>query len=404
MGSTLEGPPTSSRDPLALAGLSPEEVFSTLGTGPQGLSPEEAQSRLGRLGLNEIQEVARTPLIYRFLSQFTHLMALILWVGSGVAFAAGMPELGLAILGVIIINAIFSFWQEYEAERAVEALRRLLPPQALVRRGDQEVEIAATQLVPGDLVLFKEGDRISADARLIAGTDLRLDTSVITGESRPVAKHPEPPPAMPPSILEAPNLVFAGTSVTRGSGEAVVFATGMSSQFGRIAHLSQQVRELPSPLQKKINRVALIVALLALATGFIVLLLGFSIVHLPLALSFVFALGVIAALVPEGLLPTITLSLALGGQRMARRNALVKRLSSVETLGRATVICTDKTGTITENQMTVRRLWLDERPGAENGPGRPGHYRPSPSRRQAGGSAGASGDERDCDRYRGWGQ
>lgn len=350
---------TPTLDPFSLAGLALEEVFSVLETDPQGLNSEEAQRRLSRLGLNEIREVARTPLIYRFLSQFTHFMALILWVGSGVAFVANMAQLGFAILGVIVINAIFSFWQEYEAERAVEALRRLLPPHALVRRGGLEVEIAATQLVPGDLVLVREGDRISADARLIGAIDLRLDTSVVTGESRPMHKHPEPTPQRPITILEAPNLVFAGTSVTHGSGEAIVFATGMHTQFGQIAHLTQQVREVPSPLQKETNRVALVVAALAVAIGFIFFLLGWFVVHLPLAFSFIFALGIIVANVPEGLLPTVTLSLALGVQRMARRNAIVKRLSSVETLGCATVICTDKTGTITENQMTVRRLWLD---------------------------------------------
>jgi magnesium-transporting ATPase (P-type) len=245
---------------------------------------------------------------------------------------------------VVLVNAAFAFVQEYRAERATEALKRLLPPSARVRRDGVERAIPAEDLVPGDLLLLAAGDRISADARLVAHTELRVDNSVLTGESRTVVPD---------------GRVFAGATVAAGLGEAIVTTTGMETEFGRVAALTQRVKRERTPLEHELDHVTRFVAILATALGG-----AFFVVAGTLGMGFeerfVFAVGVVVANVPEGLLPTVTLSLAMATQRMARRNALVRQLSSVETLGETTVICTDKTGTLTENEMTVQRVWTME--------------------------------------------
>jgi calcium-translocating P-type ATPase len=268
-----------------------------------------------------------------------------------------LVPLAVAIVAVIVLNAVFAFVQELQAERATEALRELLPPHARVRRDGREVEVEATLLVPGDIVLLAEGDRLSADARLIDGS-LELDMAALTGESQPVART-----ALrmrdAPSTLEADDLVFGGTLVTAGEAEAVVYATGMATQLGRIAALSQRVRAEISPLQAQVNHAAQLIAWIAIGAGVAFLAIGTLAAGLPLADSVTFSIGLLVANVPEGLLPTITLALAVGVRRMARRRALVKRLTAVETLGSTDVICTDKTGTLTEGRMIVHALWAD---------------------------------------------
>jgi Ca2+-transporting ATPase len=349
--------------------LSVEQVFAALGSDPQGLSPAEAQNRLTRYGPNVLREPPRTPLIRILLANFTHLMALLLWIGGGIAFAAQMPTLGIAIWLVNLINGLFSFWQEYKAEQATAALRRMLPSYARVRRGGEEVRILAERLVPGDVLLLAEGDHISADARLVRETELRVDQSALTGEAHPVRKTAEPVSGEGLSRVELPNLVFAGTSVVAGTGEAVVFATGMRTAFGDIARLTQSVGDQLSPLQREMERLTRAVSAIAVGVGLCFFVLAVAIAGIDLANGFIFALGMIVAFVPEGLLPTVTLALAMGTQRMARRNALVKRLSAVETLGCTTVICTDKTGTLTQNEMTVRDIWVGGRSISVSGVG-----------------------------------
>jgi len=336
-------------------------VYQALGSSLTGLSASEAALRLSRCGPNSISEIKGKPLYLKFLANFTHVMAILLWVGGIVGFIAQMPQLGIAIWIVNLINGCFSFWQEYRADKATEALRRMLPQQARVMRDGTEMLIPAEQLVPGDLIVLAEGDHISADARLVYESELRTDQSTLSGESHPLRKTAE---AVLPSGLgqtELPNLVFAGTCVASGTGRAVVFATGMHTQFGKIANLTQQIGEELSPLQKEIGRVTRVVTIMACSIGVLFFLLATFVVGVTVSHSFIFAMGMIVAFVPEGLLPTVTLSLAMGVQRMARRNALVKRLSSVETLGCTTVICTDKTGTLTENEMTVTNIWLGGR-------------------------------------------
>jgi magnesium-transporting ATPase (P-type) len=272
-----------------------------------------------------------------------------------------MPQLGVAIWMVNLINGAFSFWQEYKAEKATEALRRLLSPYARVLRDGEEQRILAEELVPGDVMLLAEGDRISADGRLVEEAELQVDQSTFTGESHPVRKTREAILRMGLTRAELPNLIFAGTSVAAGTGKAVAFATGMNTEFGKVAHLTQSVGEELSPLQKEMGRVTRVVTLMATSIGALFFVLGILLAGVDLAESFIFAMGMIVAFVPEGLLPAVTLALALGVQRMARRHALIKRLSAVETLGSTSVICTDKTGTLTQNEMTVRDLWLGGR-------------------------------------------
>jgi P-type Ca2+ transporter type 2C len=334
------------------------EVFHLFATRPGGLTDSEAGKNLIRFGKNRIQKIKGKPLYLRFLANFTHLMAILLWVGGLIAFIARMPPLGVAIWMVNLINGIFSFWQEFRAEKAAEALMKLLPHHVRVIRDNKVQEILAEDIVPGDVMLLAEGDHISADARLVEEMELRLDQSTLTGESRPVRKTCEAFLQSDQSRIDIPNLVFAGTNVVSGTGRAVVYATGMETEFGRIAHLTQTLEDDPSPLQKEMIHVTRMVTLVAVGIGALFFLLLLLLSEITLAESFIFAVGMIVAFVPEGLLPTVTLALATGSQRMARRNALIKRLSAVETLGCTSVICTDKTGTLTQNEMTVSKIWV----------------------------------------------
>ena len=351
-------PPFRGADPRLgdIRSLSPGEIWTSLAGRPEGLRPQEVRERLGRFGPNRIEKVGGPSAALRFLSNFTHLMAILLWIGGGVAFAADLPELGLSIWFVTLLNGLFSFWQEHKAEKAVAALRRLLPPHARVLRDGEESVIDAEGLVPGDVLLLSEGDSISADAWIFADERLQVDQSMFTGESRPVRKRAAADPVEAP-LRDSPHVVFAGTSVVAGSGKALVCATGMATDLGAVARLSQGVREKLSPLQKEIRHVTKVVSAVAVTFGLFFFALATLLIGMDLPRSFVFTLGMIVAFVPEGLLPTVTLALSMGVQRMARRQALVKQLSSVETLGRTSIICTDKTGTVTRNEMTVRAIW-----------------------------------------------
>jgi magnesium-transporting ATPase (P-type) len=337
---------------------SPEEVYSKLDTSPPGLSEEEAKVRLEKYGPNQIEEVKKKPLILTFLENFYHILAILLWAASILSFISGTPQLGFAIIGVIIINAIFSFWQEYQAEKATEALKKILPSTAKVIREDKEREILAAELVPGDMIVLEEGDNISADSRLVESFQFKVDNSTLTGESRPVRKTPEGMSGEGHSFVEMHNLIFAGTSVTSGSGKAVVFSTGRNTEFSKIASLTQAVKEEKSPLQKEINKVARMIATIAILMGITLFAATIFVLNLPLTIALLFAIGLTVANVPEGLLPTVTLALAAAARKMVNENALIKRLSSVETLGSTTIICTDKTGTLTKNEMTVRKIWI----------------------------------------------
>lgn len=352
LADTLQGP---------IEALPLTDIYTALGTHPQGLTHAEAAARLQHYGRNTIRTAQTTPLSHKLLAHFTHLMALLLWVGGALGFLARLPQLGVAIWLVNLINGAFSFWQEYKAEQATEALRRLLPTYARVWRDGQEQRVLAEELVPGDVMLLAEGDHISADGRLVHEAALRVDQSTLTGESHPVRKTAEAVLHRSLTQVELPNLVFAGTSVAAGTGQAVVYATGMASEFGKIAHLTQAVGDELSPLQQEMARTTKVVTVIAVGVGLLFFVLSVVLVGVTLAEGFIFTIGIIVAFVPEGLLPTVTLALAMGTQRIARRHGLIKRLSAVETLGCTSVICTDKTGTLTQNEMTVCDLWLPGR-------------------------------------------
>ena len=342
--------------------LTAEQSLASLHTSAAGLTASEAERRRSEFGPNHVEEVRRESLLLAFAREFTHFFAIILWLGAALAFFAeyfdpgqGMARLGVAIVCVILINGVFSFWQAYKAERAVAALRQLLPQQVVVVRGGETVQLLATELVPGDLVILEEGALVPADCRLTEAFSLRINTATVTGESLPKACNADPHPEVSP--LFAKNIVLAGTAVVSGQARAVVYATGMRTEFGKIAHLTQTAGDVTSPLQREIARLSRMVAFLASGLGIVFFLVGQAL-GLPFWENLLFAIGIIVANVPEGLLPTVTLSLAMATQRMAKRNALVRHLLAVETLGSTTVILSDKTGTLTQNRMSVRRLWL----------------------------------------------
>ena len=330
-------------------------LLRDLRSSADGLSAREARRRLVSYGPNELRREKRVGWPAEIAAQLTHPLALLLWVAAVLALVAGIPALAGAIAAVILLNAALAFAQEMQAERAVEALAEYLAPHATVLRDGRRGSVEARTIVPGDVMVLTEGDRVCADGRLLEGA-VEIDASTLTGESVPVSRRAgATDPAVP--LLDAPDTVFSGTSCTGGEALALVFATGMQTELGRIAALAQRGRREPSPLELQVKRVAWLIAIVAAAVGLAFLPLGTLVAGLPLDDAAVFAIGLLVANVPEGLLPTITLALAVGVRTLARRRAVVKRLSAVETLGSTDVICTDKTGTLTENRMEVVRAW-----------------------------------------------
>jgi len=281
--------------------------------------------------------------------------ALLSFIADHYAPNEGSDILGYAIFGAVIINATFTFWQEYRADKAMEELLKLMPTNVSLRREGKIASITAHEIVPGDIMLLEEGDKVAADGIILEANSLYLNLSSLNGESAPVAR--DLMPGETNRALDAKNMVFAGTTVLSGSGVAVASATGNATEFGKIASLTKNVRKSITPMQREIIHITRTFTIIALLMGCIFFALGlFS--GKGIMLASIFALALIVANIPEGLLPTISLSLSLASQRMARRNALIKNLDSVETLGSVTVICTDKTGTLTRNEMTLKLLWL----------------------------------------------
>ncbi|WP_354637208.1 cation-translocating P-type ATPase [Kitasatospora camelliae] len=336
------------REPLAL-------LFRDLRTSPRGLTEREAARRLTVYGPNALIRRGGRRWPRELAQQFTHPLALLLAFAALLAAFSGALALAVAILVVILLNALLAFVQERQAEQAVEALADFLPEQATVVRAGVRRQVTATTLVPGDVLVIEEGDQVSADARLLSG-GVEVDLSALTGESVPVFRSAEFADDSGP-VLGARDLLFSGTACTGGQALAVVTATGMHTELGRIAALSQRTRREESPLEHQVKRVARLIAVIAIGVGVAFLPMGLA-AGLSLAAAVSFAIGLLVANVPEGLLPTITLALAAGVRDLARRGAVVKRLSAVETLGSTTVICTDKTGTLTENRMRVTAVWL----------------------------------------------
>jgi magnesium-transporting ATPase (P-type) len=311
---------------------------------------------------------ARPPHPLRLLaSQVTHTLALLLWAAAGLAFAAGLPQIGWAVIAIILINGVFSFWQEYRASQLVQALHRRLPAGSRVYRDGMAHRTSVHEIVQGDVIILHRGDRVPADVRLLRATSLLADYSILTGESEPVSRTADGSEPVP--LVDARNCLLAGTTVVEGSADGVVFATGASTSFGRVATLAERLYLEPSPLQRELGVTARVIAAVAVGIAITFFAVGGLTQRTSLEDSFIFGLGILVAIIPEGLLPTVTLALAAGVQRMAGRNAIVKRLSSVETLGATSVICTDKTGTLTISEMTVREIWVGDAHYSASGQG-----------------------------------
>jgi len=334
-----------------------EALVRDLRSSRNGLRTREVERRLAQYGRNEIRRREGAGHLRALARQFTHPLAALLWAAAALSLASANTVLAIAIVAVIVLNALFAFAQELQAERATETLAEMLPPRVRVRRDGETVEVDVATLVPGDILLLAEGDRLCADARLLSGS-VEVDMAPLTGESAPVTRTAEHI-RRATTPLEAEDLVFSGTLCITGEAQAIVYATGMHTELGRIAALSQRVRGEISPLQDQVNRAARLIAIVALGAGAVFLVLGVTAAGLAVKDALTFAIGLLVANVPEGLLPTITLALAVGVRRMARRRALLKRLTAVETLGSTDIVCTDKTGTLTEGRMTARLLWCD---------------------------------------------
>lgn len=342
--------------------LTREEILRHMTSSDDGLSYSEVSERMSAYGLNEIEKRQSKNYIIEYFSQYLQFFALLLEVAAVLSFVAehyspgeGYNILGMAIVGAVVVNATFAFWQEYKADKTVEALRKLIPTSVTVKRNGKREKIPAISLVPGDILILEEGDRIGADAIILSENSLYVNNSSLTGESRPVRRVNTPSPVQSP--LEAHNGLFAGTTVTSGNAVAVVITTGQATEFGKIASLTSTVQKRLTPMQIEIIRITRILTIAALVMGVVFLILGI-LSGKGLLMASIFSLSLIVANVPEGMLPTITLSLSIASQNMAKRNALIKNLDSAQTLGSATVICTDKTGTLTRNEMTVQEIYL----------------------------------------------
>ncbi len=338
-----------------------QDVYKALETGPEGLSTAEALARKSLYGANRLSEQHVEPRWIKLVGYLMHPQAGILALAAVLAFIAHDAVLGVVIISLTLANAAFSFWRQYRAEKAIEKLQEILPSYAHVLRNGIDEHVPAVDTVPGDILILEEGDNIPADARVVEEYGLRTNNSTLTGESLPARKLADSSFQQGISELDQPNLIFAGTSVASGTGRAVVYGTGMLTQFGRIANLTQSVQEEPSPFQIELRQVTRVITMVAFGIGAVVFAVGYTTnIGLSLEQLFLFTLGIIVATIPEGLPATLTLSLAAAVQRLASKGVLAKRLAIVETLGTVSVICTDKSGTLTQNQMTVREIWVSQ--------------------------------------------
>ena len=338
-----------------------EALWARFASSPSGLTASEFRERLAHEGPNVISEARPSPLAIRFGRHLVQRFALLLWVGALLAALGehfspgeGMALIAAALVCVVLLNAAFTFWQEVSVERAMAAFRGMLSPRARVLRSGTEVDVDTAEIVVGDVLVLREGDRVAADARLFEAHALKVDNSPLTGESEPQLRTTA---LAGGARLDARNLVFSGTFVTTGTGAGLVYATGNHTEIGRIAGVTLETQHVETPIRRELQHFIRIISAIALGLGLLFFAAGWTIGN-PFWTNLVFAIGIIVANVPEGLLPTVTLALAIAGRKMARRNALLKTLESAETLGSATIICTDKTGTLTRNEMRVTELLL----------------------------------------------
>jgi magnesium-transporting ATPase (P-type) len=335
------------------------QVFRGLACKPAGLTKAEARQRVERFGPNRLPQVKGPGRLRRFLAQFDNVLIYVLLGAASVTAALAHWVDTAVILGVVVVNAVLGFVQEGKAERALDAIRNMLSPQAIAVRGGQRLTVPAEELVPGDLVFLQSGDRVPADLRLVHAKNLQVQEAALTGESLPVEKRTEPV-AIDASLGDRASMAYSGTFVTHGQGTGIVVATGVATEIGRISGLLAQVEPLTTPLLRQMARFArwltgAILVLAALTLMFGVLIQGYGLGEMFLA-----AVALAVAAIPEGLPAVLTITLAIGVERMARRNAIIRRLPAVETLGSVTVICSDKTGTLTKNEMTVQAVAIAE--------------------------------------------
>jgi len=365
---------------LTLIGLSSqwyatkeEEVVHSLETSLEGLSPEEANIRLAKFGYNELKKRKKTSILQIFLDQFRNIFVLMLIGAIVISIIIGFSEMeaaaeprmvletfvdAIAIGVIVLLNAIIGFVQEFRSEKAMEALEKLTAPGARVIRGGREGMIPAREIVPGDIILLETGDRIVADSRLLEAIDLSIDEAILTGESTPAAKNSSVL-AVDTPVADRKNMVFTGTHVTYGRGKAVVVSTGMNTQFGKIAEMVQEVEKEEIPLKLRLDRFAKKLGILVVIAAITILfldLIRIGRIDLELLMT---AVALAVSAVPEGLPAIVTVTLALGARELAKHNAVIRRLASVETLGSTTVICSDKTGTLTKGEMTVRKIFVN---------------------------------------------
>ncbi len=339
------------------AALKVEDVVKALKTDPEkGLSSEEAKKRLKKYGLNQLQKYKKAKWYEVLARQFIDVLIIILLIAAGISFAIGEIGDALTILAIVILNGILGFVQEWKAEKAIEALEKMLSQKAKVIRDGKQIEIDSKYIVPGDIVVLQIGDKVPADLRLIEAINLKADESPLTGESVPVHKSVEPVKPGTPLAAKS-SMAWMGTSIVNGVGKGVVVATGMETEFGKIAKLTQTVETKPTPLQRKLAVLGKQLGAISIVISVIVAVVGW-IAGKPLFEMFMTGVSLAVAVVPEGLPAVVTITLALGVKAMVRRKVLLRRLQAAEALGSAQVICTDKTGTLTKNEMTVRRIWL----------------------------------------------
>lgn len=346
--------------------LSPEETLKELHSNAgTGLSTENAEKRLKQYGCNSMPEPKKKGLLSHFFSQFADFMILVLVIAAGVSFLASMLEgkMNLAdpliILAIIILNACLGVFQEHKAEQSLEALKKLSAPDATVLRDGKTLQIPAKNLVPGDIIYLEAGSFVPADARLLSDVLLKADESALTGESVPIEKHTNAVFQADTPMAERTNLVYSSSVITSGRGTAVVTHTGLSTQIGTIAQMIMEDNAPATPLQKKLSQTGKILGIAALCICVVIFILG-VLGKRPVLDMFLTSVSLAVAAIPEGLPSIVTIMLSIGVQRMAKNNAVIRKLPVVETLGNATVICSDKTGTLTQNKMTVTKLYTKE--------------------------------------------
>lgn len=337
-----------------------EELFARLKSKNSGLTSQEAERRLLKYGANKIEEEKKESPFKIFLSQFQDFLIILLLVATFISFTLGEILDAIIILAIVILSAVLGFIQEYRSQKALEALKKLTAPEANVLREGKLQRILTEKIVPGDILILGIGDKIAADARIIEEMNLEVNEAILTGESLPVKKNAQVIEGRETPLAERKNMVYSGTIITRGRGKAIVVATGSDTEFGKIAKMLTEVKIEKTPLEKRLEKVGKILGLSALVICILASFLGI-IRGYPVLQMFLWGVSLAVAAVPEALPAVVTSSLSLGVWEMAKRKAIVRKLPAVETLGSISVICTDKTGTLTRNEMTVKEVFVNQK-------------------------------------------